>query len=204
MLLPGVTTAKRDARTLNLVGRLSDGVTIPQARADLETIFRRLTQEYPDTNRGLTARVAPPLESLRRFVRPQLITLMGAVVFVLLIACANVANLLLARAAQRSREIAIRASLGATRWRIVRQLLIESILLATVAGAAGLLLSVYSVRYFGVAFDAMETGAPDRSATRTGSTYRWMERCSPSSLPYASGRASCSGSRRRCTFPKPT
>jgi predicted permease len=165
VLLPGVTTAKRDARTLSVVGRLGEGVTIPQARADLETIVTRLKQEYPDTNRTMTATVAPPLESVRRFMRPQLITLMGAVGFVLLIACANVANLLLARATQRSREIAIRASLGATRWRIVRQLLIESFLLATLAGVAGWLLSIYSVRYFGVAFDAMETGAPDRMAT---------------------------------------
>jgi predicted permease len=164
-LLPGLTTARRDARTLSVIGRLRDEVTIPQARADLETIFGRLAHEYPDTNRGMTATVTPPFESARRFMRPQLMTLMGAVGFVLLIACANVANLLLARAAQRSREIAIRASLGATRWRIVRQLLIESVLLAALSGAVGLWLSIYSIRYFGVAFDAIETGAPDRMAT---------------------------------------
>jgi predicted permease len=164
-LLPGLTTARRDARTISVTGRLAPGVTLEQARADLASLFTRLARDYPDTNRGVSATVAPPLESVRRFMKPQLMTLMGAVVFVLLIACANVANLLLARASQRSREIAIRASLGATRWRIVRQLLIESILLAALAGAVGLLLSISSVRYFGVAFDAMETGAPDRTAT---------------------------------------
>jgi putative ABC transport system permease protein len=163
--MPGLTTARRDSRTVSVTGRLLPGVTIEQARADLASIFIRLAQDYPETNRGVTSTVAPPFDSFRRLTAPILMTLLGAVVFVLLIACANVANLLLARAAQRSREIAIRSSLGATRWRIVRQLLIESLILATVAGVAGLLLSIYSVRYFGVAFDATETGAPDRMAT---------------------------------------
>ena len=164
-LLPGLTTAPRDSRTVSVTGRLAPGVTLEQARADLASIFARLALDYPETNRGVMVTVAPPFDSFRRSTAPILMTLLGAVVFVLLIACANVANLLLARAAQRSREIAIRASLGATRWRIVRQLLIESIILAAVAGVAGLLLSIYSVRYFGVAFDATETGAPDRMAT---------------------------------------
>ena len=105
------------------------------------------------------------MEAIRRSSKPFLMTLMGAVGFVLLIACANVANLLLAPAATRSHEIAIRASLGATRWRIVRQLLIESVLLAAIAGMLGLILSVYGVRYFGVTFSVRETSAPDRALT---------------------------------------
>jgi putative ABC transport system permease protein len=141
---------------LSVVGRLADGVTLPQARTDLEAIASRLARKHPDTNAGIGATVSPMLEAMRRGTRAPLMTLMGAVVFVLLIA--NVGNLLLARAAARSREIAIRASLGATRWRIVRQLLIESGVLAAAAGGLGLLLSIYGVRYFGVAFDAYEIG----------------------------------------------
>jgi putative ABC transport system permease protein len=164
-LMPGIVTATRDARNLNVLGRLKESVTADQARADLNAIAGQIAQDHPDSNRGITATVTVPLESMRRSIQPMLLTLMGAVGFVLLIACANMANLLLARAAQRAREMAIRSSLGATRWRIVRQLLIESLLLATAAGAVGLFLSMYGVRYFGVAFDAMETGAPDRAAT---------------------------------------
>jgi predicted permease len=164
-LVSGLATAKRDARSLNVIGRLADSVTAAQARADLSAITERLAREHPDTNRGIAATLAPPMDGVRRSGKPFFVTLMGAVGFVLLIACANVANLLLARAATRSHEIAIRASLGATRWRIVRQLLIESVLLATIAGIVGLILSVYGVRYFGVVFDAVETAAPDRAAT---------------------------------------
>jgi putative ABC transport system permease protein len=164
-LSPGLLAARRDARTLNVTGRLAHSVTMEQARSDLQSIVERLARDYPDTNRGIKVTIAPPMEALRRGARPFLMTLMGAVGFVLLIACANVANLLLARAATRSREIAIRASLGATRWRIVRQLLLESVLLASLAGVLGLILSVYGVRYFGVAFDVMEVAAPDRAVT---------------------------------------
>jgi putative ABC transport system permease protein len=164
-LLPGLATTRRDARTLNVTGRLADSITQEQARADLSAIAERLARDYPDTNRGIGVTIALPMEAIRRSSKPFLMTLMGAVGFVLLIACANVANLLLARAASRSREIAIRASLGATRWRIVRQLVLESMLLASLAGMLGLILSVYGVRYFGVAFDAVEVAAPDRAVT---------------------------------------
>jgi predicted permease len=164
-VLPDLGTARRDARTLNVTGRLADSVTLEQARADLEVIAARLAQEYPDTNGGIEVTVAPPMEAARRGAKPLLMTLMGAVGILLLIACANIANLLLARATTRSREIAIRASLGATRWRIVRQLLLESLVLASLAGLLGLILSVYGVRYFSVAFDAIEIAAPDRPMT---------------------------------------
>jgi putative ABC transport system permease protein len=161
--LPGVATATRDARTFSVFGRLGETVSVLQARADLGAVADALAREHPDTDRAITPTVEL-LASQRQFTRPVLMRLMGAVGFVLLIACANVANLLLARAALRSREVAIRASLGATRWRIVRQLFIESLLLAMIAGAIGLVLSVYSVRYFGVVFEGMEQGAPDRAA----------------------------------------
>ncbi len=164
-LVPQLHTEQRDARDLSVFGRLRPSVTVEQARAELGELAAGLARQYPETNRGITATVAAPLEHVRHFVRPMLMTLMSAVAFVLVIACANVANLLLARAASRSREIAVRTALGATRGRIVRQLLIEGLLLATVAGIVGLLLSVYGVRYFGVAFDAMSEAEPDRAAT---------------------------------------
>jgi predicted permease len=162
--LPGLSTAKRDARSLNVIGRLADSATTAQARADLSAIAERLAREYPDTNRGISPTLAPPMDAIRRS-STFLVTLMGAVGFLLLIACANVANLLLARAETRSHEIAIRASLGATRWRIVRQSLVESGLLAGLAGPLGLMLSVYGVQYFRVTFNVREISAPDRVLT---------------------------------------
>lgn len=148
-LLSGVVTQPRDARTLSMFGRLADGVRIEQAQAELNTIAARLTRSYPDTNTAIQPTITPYVE---RHIAPQLVlvfvALMGAVGCVLLIACTNVANLLLARSTQRWGEISIRLSLGATRWRIVRQLLVESVLLAIVAGVVGWGLSVVGVRLF--------------------------------------------------------
>lgn len=151
---PATIDARRGARNVLTiaVGRLADGVDRAQAQAELDAITSRLARDYPDTNAGLSVALESLDAMYREGMKQMLLLVMAAVVLVLLIACVNVANLLLARAANRSREIAIRASLGGSRWRIVRQLLIESLMLATVAGAFGLLLSFYGVRVYSEIF----------------------------------------------------
>jgi predicted permease len=155
--LPGLTSGPRDARTLNPFGRLAPGATLDAAREDLARTSSVLAQAFPATNKGVTAEMLP-MNKRGLGAISVLYTLLGAVAFVLLIACANVANLLLARAALRAREIAIRSSLGATRWRIVRQLLVESLVVAAGGGIVGYALSLLGVRLFGVLFAVRELG----------------------------------------------
>ncbi len=136
----------RGAHYLRVLARLKPGVSIDQAQTEMASLSKRMEQQYAKTNAGWTSRVISLNEVTVGDIRPTLLVLFGAVGFLLLIACANVANLLLARAAGRQREIAIRFSLGASRLRIARQLLTESILLSGIATGAGLLLAEWAIR----------------------------------------------------------
>jgi len=137
--LPEEERVSRGARTLDAVGRLRRGVSVEQGQSELAGIAATLAERYPDSNRNVVPRLEPA--GIARGFMPILIALLGAVGCVLLIACANVANLLLARAADRARDVTLRLALGASRWRIVQQLLAESLLLALAGGIAGLVLS---------------------------------------------------------------
>ena len=136
----------RQVRLLSVVGRLNDGVQAGEAGAELTNIARRLEGAYPDANGGVSLRLVPLHQQITGKVRPALLLLFGAVGLVLLIACANIINLMLVRGAARHREIAVRAALGAGRMRLLRQLLTESITLSVLGGVAGILLGSWGVK----------------------------------------------------------
>ena len=143
---------KREARTVIVYGRLADGVTVKAARAEMDGIGHNLASAYPVTNQNFM----PVVQNYNEFyIGPQVAiifsSMLVAVAFVLLIACANVANLMLARAVGRAREISVRVALGAGRWRIIRQLLIESVMLSSVGGVLGWLIALWGTRAFDLA-----------------------------------------------------
>ena len=143
LLVPG----GRGRHFANVVGRLKAGTTLEQAQAELDTIASRLAMAYPDTNEGWGVTVEPLQQSLVANSRAVLLILWASVGFVLLIACSNVANILLAQSASREKEVAIQSALGAGRARIVGQMLAESVLLSLAGGAAGLLIAFWGVRW---------------------------------------------------------
>jgi len=137
--------ANHGSHYLRVYGRLKDGVTIAQAQADLEIIASRLTAQYPDSNTGVGVSVVSLRDAIVGDVRRPLLIMLGVVGFLLLMACANIGNLLVARASSRERELALRTAVGASRSRIVRQLLAESVLLALIGGALGLWVALEGV-----------------------------------------------------------
>ena len=154
--VPDAAAEKRTARSFYLIGMLEPGVSIRDAQADVDVVARRLEQQFPDSHMDTGARVQTFHEVMNGGpIRLVFLLMLGAVGFVLLIACANVANMLLSRAVGRAREMGVRAALGASRWQIVRQLLTESVLLSALGGVVGLGLAALGTRAFGLAVEGV-------------------------------------------------
>jgi len=151
-LVPTPNDLKRDNRQLQVFGLLRPGVKLPAAQADLAGIAQRLAAQYSDTNKDITALAMSFNERYNGGnIKMVFLLMLASVGFVLLIACANVANMMLSRAVARQREMSIRAALGASRWRVIRQLLIESVVLSVLGGALGLGLAASGVHWFDLA-----------------------------------------------------
>ncbi len=158
-LVKDETHKDRDQRNIDLIGRLGKGMTVEQAQAEMKTITARLAQAYPATDKNIDITVIPYTErNTSGPIRVVLFSMQGAVGFVLIIACANIANLLLSRSVRRTRETSIRTALGASRWRIVRQLLIESLMLSFLGGILGMGIAALGIRWFDAA--VTDTGKP--------------------------------------------
>ncbi len=137
----------RDGRSLRLFARLENGVSVAEAQAEMRAIAGRLEQVFPQTNTGVGITVRPLLDRVVSGIRPMLLALMAMVTFVLLIACANVANALLARASGRQKEIGVRVAIGASHARVIRQMLTESVLLAAVGGLVGMMFAFWGINW---------------------------------------------------------
>ncbi len=162
-------SSSRDSHSYDVIGRLKPGMTAEQAQADLTTIARALEAAYPASNAGRGVTIIPLTDDSVGTVRTALLLLTGAVTLVLLIVCANVANLFLARAATRQRELAVRSALGAGRWRLTRQVLVEAVTLSVVGGLLGLLLASWADRPAARHATARHS-TPDGSEHRRGGT----------------------------------
>jgi predicted permease len=164
MALTDKEKAVRGEHHFGVIGRLKPGVDLKQAQAEMNTISSRLEEQYPTDDKGWRAVVVPLREQLVGDVRPALLVLLGAVAFVLLIACANVANLMLAKTLGRRKEIAIRSALGASRSRVLQQVLSESVLLALLGGILGLLIAHFGVQLISAFLASQLNQSPDISA----------------------------------------
>ena len=173
--------APRGDRIMRVIARLKPSVTIEAAQADMDTIVRNLAQEYKE-DAGVTAYLVPAGQQIAGSVRPALLMLLGAVGFVLLIGCANLANLLLARSAAREREFAIGSALGAGNWDLMRQVLTESLLLSLSSGAVGILMAGWCVRYLRVLVASQIPRAQDISLDARSFFSPWDCRCLRDSL----------------------